>query len=336
MLLSRQIKDNGPGVLLAGVVTVAALGFQQIEVRYAGFAWLDALVVAILLGTLIHTTLGLDARFRAGVRFASKTLLEVAIVLLGASVSFATVAQAGFGVLGAVVVVVVASLIVSYGIARALGLSDRLAMLVACGNSICGNSAIVAAGPVIGAQADDVAASISFTAALGILVVLLLPMGAVLLGLTQWQYGLVAGMTVYAVPQVLAVTVPMGAVSAQVGTLVKLMRVAMLGPVILVLGLWCGRRAGARPRVMALVPWFILGFLGMMAARSAGLIPEASLAPLGHVSATLTIVSMAALGLSVDMRSVMAAGGRVLAAGALSILMLTGLALAALAWMPAA
>ncbi|MFC6838643.1 putative sulfate exporter family transporter [Xanthomonas theicola] len=98
-----------------------------------------------------------------------------------------------------------------------------------CGNSICGNSAILAAAMMIDADADQVAASIAFTAALRIAVVLALPLAVPLFGLDQRHYGILAGMIVYAVPQVLAAMLPVGAASAQVGALVKLTRVMMLG-----------------------------------------------------------------------------------------------------------
>jgi uncharacterized membrane protein YadS len=116
----------------------------------------------------------------------------------------------------------------SYGIGRLLGLSKRMAILVACGNSICGNSAIAATAPVIGADGDDVAASIAFTAVLGVVVVLGLPLLIPALGLSVHQFGILSGLTVYAVPQVLARTAPAGAAAIQIGTLVKLVRVLML------------------------------------------------------------------------------------------------------------
>src|SRR5205085_10254017 len=121
-------------------------------------------------------------------------------------------------------------------------------VLVACGNAICGNSAIAAVAPVIGAESDDVASSIAFTAVLGVLVVLGLPLLMVPLGLSTYQYGVLAGLTVYAVPQVLAATLPVSALSGQVGTLVKLVRVLMLGPVVLGLSLARGRKARAAER----------------------------------------------------------------------------------------
>ncbi|MET0446531.1 MAG: putative sulfate exporter family transporter [Pseudorhodoplanes sp.] len=326
----RRIVDLGPGLALAALVTLVAWGVERLEVHVLGNPFVDALVVAILLGTTLHTGFGLHPRARAGVHFASKSLLELAIVLLGASISFRTIEQAGGRMIAVVALVVLLSLVISYTLSRLLGLPDKLATLVACGNSICGNSAIVAAAPVIDARPEDVASSISFTAALGILVVLLLPLCVTVLGLNQWQYGVAAGLTVYAVPQVLAATHTIGVASVQIGTVVKLMRVLMLGPVVILLGLRSGRVNGRRPALRDMLPWFIIGFLLMMGLHSFDLIPAATLGPLQTASTVLTVLSMAALGLSVDLRAVMTAGGRVLAAGTLSLIALGCLSAVAL------
>lgn len=327
-------KAIAPGVALAAAVAVAAALLATAERRWLGGAWLEPLVLAILLGAAIRSTTGLAAGFAPGVAFAAKTLLEVAIVLLGASMSLAQVAALGLPVAAGIAAVVVLAIPTSYLIGRALGLPRKLAALVACGNSICGNSAIAAAAPVLEAEAGDVAASIAFTAAVGILVVVCLPILGAALGMGPERYGILAGMTVYAVPQILAATAPFGLASVQTGTIVKLVRVLMLGPVVLTLGVLRGRSAGASLSFGRLVPWFILGFLATMTLRSLDLVPPAGLAA-AHVGANaFTLLSMAALGLMVDVRGVLRSGGRVLAAGLLSLLALGvlggGLALVAI------
>ena len=334
MLTTRGITRILPGLILATAIGLLAYGVELVEVRVFGYAYLDGLVVAILGGTLFHTFFGLGDRFRDGVKFSAKIVLEVAIVLLGGTISAAAIASSGLPLIATTVAVVSVTLFASYGIGRMLGLDDKLATLVSCGNSICGNSAIMAAAPAIDARSEDVAASIGFTAVLGIAVVLLLPLCALALGMDDWHYGVVAGLSVYAVPQVLAATAPVGVVSAQIGTLVKLVRVLMLGPVVLAIGLRYGSKAGGRLPLSLLVPWFIVGFLALMIARSAGLLPDAAVAPLHTVSALLTVVAMAGLGLSVNLRSVFASGGRVLAAGTLSIALLVTLALLAVTVLP--
>jgi uncharacterized integral membrane protein (TIGR00698 family) len=329
-----SIRAIWPGLLLSLIVAAAAASAEWLEVALFGQRWVDGLVLAILFGTVGHTALGLAPRFQAGVNFSTKYVLELAIVLLGGTISGASVLAAGLPLLVAIVAVVVAALGTSYLIGRLVGLNPRQATLVACGNSICGNSAIMAAAPIIDAKAEDVASSIGFTAVLGLLVVLLLPVCFVLLDLSVGQYGVVAGLSIYAVPQVLAATAQTGAISSQIATLVKLLRVLMLGPVVLTLGLITGRRHRQPLSAGALFPWFIVGFIVLMLVRTAEMMPDEMVQFLATASSHLTLVAMAGLGLSVDLRSVLASGGRVLLAGSLSIVALVSLALVAVALLP--
>src|SRR6185436_12954596 len=191
--------------------------------------------------------------------------------------AIATTIAMPFLLIGIAIVVAIA-LASSYALCRALDLPRHMAILIACGNS-----AIAAVAPIIGAKPGDVASSIAFTAVLGVIVVLGLPLLVPILELSLTQYGTLAGLTVYAVPQVLAATLPIGELSNQVGTIVKLVRVLMLGPVVLGLALLAGRlREGAAasdspgrwPPFRELVPWFIIGFLMLALLRSLGFIPR--------------------------------------------------------------
>jgi len=324
-----------PGIVLCSGVTIVSLGAQWIEERFFAHPYVEALVIAILLGMAIRTAWQPSQRWLSGVAFSAKQLLEVAVMLLGASVSYAAIAASGLLLVGAIVGTVVIMLAVSYGLSRMLSLPVKLSILIACGNSICGNSAIAAVAPVIGADGDDVASSISFTAILGVLMVLGLPLLIPLLGLSATQYGILAGLTVYAVPQVLAATVPAGIVSTQIGTLVKLVRVLMLGPIVVGLSLVAARRrkrhadhTKAVPiSPFKLVPWFIIGFLVLAALRSFQLVPDLAITPITKTASILTVLSMAALGLGVDVRVLSTLGGRVTAAVTLSLLLLLGLSI---------
>jgi uncharacterized integral membrane protein (TIGR00698 family) len=330
-------------LLLSAFVTGLAILAGQAEAGLFGQAWLEPIVLAILFGTIIRSFWTPSPKWRPGIAFSAKPLLEVAVVLLGASISTSTILSAGPGLLAGILAVVALALGLSYAIGRLMGLPVRMAILVACGNSICGNSAIAAVAPVIGARSDDVAASIAFTAVLGVAVVILLPFIGHALHLSGLQYGALAGLTVYAVPQVLAATIPFGAVALQIGTLVKLVRVLMLGPVCVALAFLAPRIAHeepadlhdetARPQHIRLplhqmVPWFIIGFLLMAAARSLALIPEMVVRPLALAATLLTTLSMAALGLGVDVRTVANAGMKVSATVTLSLVVLGAVSLA--------
>jgi uncharacterized integral membrane protein (TIGR00698 family) len=312
-------------------VALLAMLLEKIEVALVGEPYLEALVLAILIGVIIRTLWSPGSRWLPGIDFSAKILLEIAVVLLGAALSAGTVLALGPLLLVGIVVVVIFAIASSYAICRALGLRQKMAILIACGNSICGNSAIAAVAPVIGADSDDVASSIAFTAVLGVVVVLLLPLLVPLLQLSLTQYGVLAGLTVYAVPQVLAATLPIGALSNQVGTVVKLVRVLMLGPVVFGLSLAAGRLRGSDgPRTAPheklalhqLLPWFIVGFLLVAAARSLGLIPMTWVKPVAGIASILTTISMAGLGLGVDVRVVAKAGLAVTIAVTLSLIVL--------------
>jgi uncharacterized membrane protein YadS len=161
-------------------------------------------------------------------------------------------------------------------------------------------------------------------------VVLGLPLLVPILQLSLTQYGVLAGLTVYAVPQVLAATLPIGALSNQIGTVIKLVRVLMLGPVVLGFSLFArGLRSSDHisrnnrwPRLDELVPWFIVGFLVVLIIRSLGLISQNLLPPIMHTAAMLTTIAMAALGLGVDVRVVARSGIRVTLAVTASLILL--------------
>ncbi|HMO30098.1 putative sulfate exporter family transporter [Enterovirga sp.] len=322
-----------PGILLCGAVTVAAQALQWIEETIFGHPYVEALVLAILIGTLLRSFWVPDERWRDGIAYSAKQLLEVAVMLLGASISVRLIVAAGAGLLVGIAATVAVTILASYGIGRLLSLPPRLAVLIACGNSICGNSAIAAVAPVIGARSDEIASSVAFTAVLGVIVVLGLPLLVPLMSLTESQYGVVAGLTVYAVPQVLAATVPVGTVATQIGTLVKLVRVLMLGPVVIAMTVLGPRFTGQevdavrKPGLARLVPWFIVGFLLLAVLRSLGLVPDILVEPIRTLSRILTILSMAALGLGVDVRVLGKVGPSVVAAVTGSLLLLIAISL---------
>jgi len=129
MPVPGYLKEIFPGLLLSAAIGALAAGFELAEVRLFGFAYLDGLVVAILIGTLLHTVFGLSDRFLPGVTFSAKIVLEFAIVLLGGTISAGAIASSGLPLIATVVGVVTVTLFLSYGIGRLLGLDDKLATL---------------------------------------------------------------------------------------------------------------------------------------------------------------------------------------------------------------
>ncbi len=302
-------------------------------------------MLAILIGTAIRSLWTPGDRWHEGIVIQCKYLLEVAVVLLGASVSAATILAAGVPLLVGIAGVVASAILLSFGIGRLLGLPTRMALLVACGNSICGNSAIAAVAPVIGADSDDVAASIAFTAVLGRHRGAGLPLLGIALGMSgiafgRWPTDRVRGA---AGDRGRLATGGCGRADGDAGQARPRADAGACVPRPVAdrttpcpAADACGRgrgghRAGKDVRSRSSRPVVHHRFLVMVACRSFGLVPTAAIPPIGRIATLLTVVSMAALGLGVDVRTVAKAGGKVTTAVVLSLLVLGAISMTLLA-----
>lgn len=327
-----------PGILLTGALGVVAWWGAQVLAAAFPYAAVDAVVLAIVGGMLVRGWWMPGARTVPGISFAAREMLEVAIVLLGVSTDVRWMATAGATL--AVSIATVTTVALGAGVlwGRVFGLPRTHALLVASGNAICGNSAIAAVASVTGAKREETASAVAYTAVLSLGLVLALPYVRTEWALSDMRYGIVTGLTVYAVPQVLAAAYPVSVQAGQVGTIVKLVRVLMLIPLVLLLSL---RRHREREvgwqsvSVIRLVPWYVLGFLVATAFRSTGVVDDSVAMAAQLTSHWLTIISMAALGLGVEMELLRRVGWRTAATATLSLLTLCGLAGALVVWLPA-
>jgi uncharacterized integral membrane protein (TIGR00698 family) len=330
--LTSRARLLAPGIGLSAAVAALAWLLAQLEASLLTYAVIEAVVLALLIGMVIRIFWVPAERFVPGIGFTAKPLLEFGIVLLGASLDLQTLQDAGGRLLITVVLTTGAALGAGILLGRRAGLSSRLAILVAVGNAICGNSAIAATAPVIKAKKEEVAAAISLTALLGVGIVIALPALKPLADLNDEQYGILAGLSVYAVPQVLAATFPVSAVSGQIGTIVKLTRVLLLGPIVALFAvLYRDDESSAKPgfSFRRYVPWFVTGFIATALLRTIGVIPDNLGGHAQDISRLLTIAAMAALGFGVDIRVIRKTGGRVAAVvfGLLILLVIISLVL---------
>jgi len=317
-----------PGLVLCAALAAAGLFIARVETRLIGHPVLEALAVVIILGAIVRSAWMLPAAARPGVDFVGSTLLEIGVCLLGAGVDLSLLWRAGPALAAGIIALVVVSLAASFSIGRWAGLPSGLATLVACGNAICGNSAIAAVASVIDAETEHVASAIAFTALLGVLVVVGLPLLMGPLHLDDYQFGVLAGLTVYSVPQVLAAAFSVSALAGHMGTMVKLARVLLLGPVVLFFAL---RHRSRNPRTTLhwtrLIPWFTVGFIVLALLRSAGVLPAWLTTASATISSLLTIAAMAALGLGVNVRDLARVGRPMVIAVSGSLLVMLVLSL---------
>ncbi|MEO6444688.1 MAG: putative sulfate exporter family transporter [Gemmatimonadaceae bacterium] len=330
--------DRLPGVLVTSALGVVAwLGARLLAAAFPHAA-VDAVVLAILGGIVLRGWWMPGERTAPGVAFAAKEMLEVAIVLLGVSTDMRFMARAGGTLAASIAAITTLALGAGLLWGRCFRLPPSHALLVASGNAICGNSAIAAVASVTGARREETASAVAYTAVLSLALVLALPVVRAFLELSDLRYGVATGLTVYAVPQVLAAAYPVSVQAGQIGTLVKLVRVLMLVPLVLLLSLRQHRSRNEGWRTVPLgrlVPWYVMGFLVAAVFRSSGMVNDAWAGAAQLTSHWLTIISMAALGLGVEMELLRRVGWRTAATATLSLLTLCAMAGILVAWLPA-
>ena len=318
-------KARVPGLAVTAVAVAIAWSVAALE------PVVSPLTCAVVLGAVAANVRPLPASVRPGLGFAGKRLMRSGIVLLGLRLALGDVLALGWRTLAATLVVVAATFLGTWRLGRRLGLPGDQPLLVATGFSICGASAVAAMNGVTDSEEDDVVASVALVTLCGTLAIAVLPLLHLPLGLTDLQFGRWVGASVHDVGQVVAAAQTAGPGALGQAVVVKLIRIAMLAPLVAGVAAFKRRRpsrpadataatpattpAATGARRPAPVPLFVLGFLAMVAVRSGGVLPSGAIS----LAQTLANLSMAAglfaLGAAVDVRRLARTGGRLLALG---------------------
>jgi uncharacterized integral membrane protein (TIGR00698 family) len=299
----------------------------------------SAAIIAIVAGVLVRNLVPLPAPVIESAKGLARRVIPVTIVLTGAGLNLLRVASVGSTALLITVICMVVSMTVTIWLARVLGVWHRTGLLIGAGTAICGTSAIVAVAPLIEAEDQDLMLSIGTVNILGLALMFVLPAVGGMLHLRDDAFGVWAGTTIHAVPQVVAAGFAYSAQAGALATLVKLVRVTLLAPFLFIVGFLHARSRGATVaiRYTRLVPPFVYGFVALALCNTLSLFPVLQfrfgtwpladlLANLGEFLLTL---SMAAMGLEVNVRFLAHTGGRAVLTGAAAsiVLCLTSLLL---------
>ena len=296
-----------PGLALA--LAGAAAGFLV----HGLLPGVPVVLVAIALGLVVANLLGVPVAARPGLALASGTLLRGGIVLLGFELVLQEMLTLGGRGLLVVVAVVVATFFGTRWAGARLGVSEGLSLLVATGFSICGVSAIAAARGVSDADEEEVTYAIALVTLCGSLAIVLLPALNRILGLSEHDYGVWVGASVHDIAQVVATSSAVGGAAVATAIVVKLTRVMLLGPLVAWIAWRKGRSIGVSP--LRLVPPFVLAFVAAAALRSASLVPSGLLPVLADTKTVLLALALFAVVARVEVRRLLAVGGRPLVLG---------------------
>ena len=296
-----------PGIALAAVLAWLARWLHDVP----AISRISALMLAILLGMAIRNTVGVPGALQEGIRFSMRRLLRLAIMLLGFQISMTEISQVGGPGFLIVVATLVGTFLFTLWLGRRLGVDPKVTELIAAGTSICGASAVVATNTVTEGSDEDVAYAIAIITVLGTASILLYPLAAAGLGMSSAAYGLWTGASIHEIAQVIAAAFQGGTVSAHLGAISKLSRVMLLAPVVFTLGYLAARRRSADGnRAKVATPWFLVGFLVMIAVNSVGLLSPAWTARLVTANQFLLAVALAAMGLETSISKLRGAGVR--------------------------
>lgn len=316
----RQTFILGMGLTL--ILGLVALWLSPLP----GLSIMGSLTIALLLGVTWRAAVGLPKTYVGGVQFSAKKLLRYAIILTGVRLNFGLIASSGLQVLVLDATLIVFGLLFIPWLARKAGLPAGLALLIGVGQSICGASAVMAAASVT-PDADDKDASLAvgICGLIGTAGVLLFAISFNLFHLDPHFYALLSGSTLHEIAQVAAAGPVGGLAAADLALVVKLTRVVLLAPVIVTLALLFSARSskqngtGYKLNLKNLpLPWFVFGFLLVGALNSTGLFPKELANAILTVATFLFVMSMAGMGLMLDLAAIRRTGLKALSVAILA------------------
>ena len=264
-----RLSGVGPG-LLAALIVAAASAF--LADNYGG----PVMLFALLLGMAMNF-LGEVEQCRAGIAFASRTLLRIGVAMLGFRITLWQIADLGWQPVALVIAVVTGTILASILLARRMGFSPQFGLLTGGATAICGASAALALSAAIPAGAlkeRDTAFAIMGVSILSTVAMILYPAIAALVGLNDHQSGVFIGASIHDVAQVIGAGYAISPEAGDTGTVVKLMRVAMLAPVIVTVGLVAHSKRAEGASRPPILPWFVAAFLLLVVVNSLLPLPD--------------------------------------------------------------
>ena len=314
-----KVRNIGPGVLLCFMIAFPCWLLGKV------FPLVGGPVFAILAGMLITLVYRSKENTQSGIAYTSKKVLQYAVILLGFGLNLSEIAKVGAASLPIILSTISTSLLVSFLLYKLMKMPANISTLIGVGSSICGGSAIAATAPVIGADDEEIAQSISVIFLFNIIAALIFPTLGVALGLSNEGFGLFAGTAVNDTSSVTATAsawdgMHPGANTLDQATIVKLTRTLAIIPITLVLAIWrtaqTKRSGGSQENnfsVKKVFPFFILFFIlaSMITtvATSAG-VSTALFHPFKELSKFFIIMAMAAIGLNTDFVKLIRTGGK--------------------------
>lgn len=298
-------REAWPGLAVSAVVAIAA---TFLSLHYHA----SVMLFALLLGMALHF-LAEEGRCLPGIQLASSVVLRTGVALLGLRITFDQVAALGWGSVALVVATVILTIAAGVVLARGLALGSAFGTLTGGAVAICGASAALAIASILPRHPHaerDASFTVIGVTALSTLAMILYPLIVAALGYDHRDAGVFLGGTIHDVAQVVGAGYGVSPETGDTSTIVKLLRVAMLLPVCLAIGLALHVRGAAAARAAPLLPGFAIVFALLVAVNSFGLIPSAVVEAGSTLSRACLVMAIAAIGMKTSLRSLVDMGVR--------------------------
>ena len=323
--MNKWFNENYKGILLCLAIAVPSYVIVKL---IPALAIVGAPVIAIIAGMAVAWAVKDLAPFKKGVTFVSKKVLQTAVVLLGFGLNLATIAHVGATSIPIILSTIGTALIVAFALSKIMKMSRNSAVLIGVGSSICGGSAIAATAPVIGADDEEIAQSISVIFLFNVIAALIFPSLGGMLGMTDTGFGLFAGTAVNDTSSVTAAAATWdvmhhtGGAVLEYATIVKLTRTLAIIPITLVLAVYEMKRnksEGMNFSFKRSFPMFILYFLlasvvttvlSVVLTGGALAAAETAFGALRETSRFFIVMAMSAIGLNTDIVKLVKSGGK--------------------------
>lgn len=296
------IKQKGPGLLFCLIIAIPSWFLGR------ALPVIGGPVFAILIGMVLTLIIKRKDTVQPGIAYTSKKILQAAVVFLGFGMNLTEILAKGRQSLPIILSTISTSLIIAFILYKAMKLQPNNAILVGVGSSICGGSAIAATAPVIDANDEEVAQSISVIFLFNVIAALIFPALGGILHLSNEGFGLFAGTAINDTSSVTAAAAAWDGIHAshtlEAAAIVKMTRTLAIIPITLFLALYKGRKEkkteGSSFSLKKTFPYFVLFFVLASVITTVFQLPPAVTAPLKELSKFLIIMAMAAIGLNTN------------------------------------
>ena len=274
-----------------------------------------AIILGMIVGNIFYKTFHSEkSEFKSGVKFVEKKLLMFAIALMGINLNFTMLENLGVATIGIIVAGMVFTIFMGILLGKLFKLNPKLSLMIGIGNGVCGSSAIVATSGVVKVNNNDVGVSIALVNLMGTVGIFLAPFLAHSLGLSDMQAGIYTGNTLQAVGQAVAAGFSLSDEAGHYATVVKMGRVLLLVPLVLIL-IYIAKKESAKSgeevaqKEKIGVPSFIIWFVAFSIVASMGWLPKEVETIIASISHYITLIAMSAIGLMIHFGTIMKTAG---------------------------